>query len=67
MSDELLNSPSTPSEVLARRIAEKLVAAGFVASEKQASVERGLATGVLTPEDWKLIVELSVGEESQRE
>jgi len=53
---------STPSEVLAREIADRLVSAGLVARAKREAVERGLATGTLTAEDWGLLVETAVDE-----
>lgn len=55
----------TPSEMLAKEIAERLLAAGLIRSSKRESVERGLATGSLRVEDWGLLVE-TADEESRR-
>lgn len=47
----------TPSEMLAKEIAERLLAAGLIQSSKRERVERGLATGALPAVDWGLLVE----------
>jgi hypothetical protein len=47
----------TPNEILARRIAERLVAEGLVPATRSGSLASQLATGSLKAEDWPIHVQ----------
>lgn len=49
----------TPSEVLAARIAERLVAEGLMTPEQTERVLPELAGGTMKPEDWRFAMEMS--------
>lgn len=48
----------TPSEALARRIADRLVQAQLISPRAAGALARQLATGKMRAEDWRLPIEL---------
>lgn len=54
----------TPSEKLAAKIAERLVAEKLVTAEDGQKLQAKLAAGKLTQEDWRLPIERADEEES---
>lgn len=50
---------STPSQILAAKIAERLVSEGLVTAAASKALEQTLADGTLRAEDWRLPIELA--------
>jgi len=55
----------TPSQRLARDIAEKLISERLIDASKRVALEAGLAERNLGADDWKLFVELADRERRQ--
>ena len=53
----------TPSERLATRIIERLIAEGLVAPADGKKLQAKLADGKLRPEDWRLPLEIAADKE----
>lgn len=68
MNDREPHPPTdlTPNQLLARDIAEKLIAEGLIEPSKRGKLETGLAAGSLGADDWRVFVELAVDRERRR-
>ncbi len=51
---------ATPDKELASRIVDQLRKAGLLSESALSKVQEGLSAGTLSPEDWKLVVELEM-------
>lgn len=51
-----------PDTELSSRIVQRLRNAGLLSEGILGKVEAGLSTGTMSPEDWKLVVELEMSE-----
>lgn len=49
-----------PDKELSTRIVDRLRKAGLLSESTLGKVEAGLSAGTMSPEDWKLIVELEL-------
>lgn len=51
----------TPSDAMARRLVEKLVAAGLLRKQNEEALIKQIAAGDMKGEDWRLAIELATG------
>lgn len=57
----------TPSDMLAKRIADRLVKEGLFIESAAKKAQSAIAAGKMSPEDWRLPVELATEKKAEGE